>query len=310
MSFEITTAMVKSYSANVFHLSQQKNSRLAGFVRRETQNGEEDFYDRIGAVTAQKKTGRHSDTTYQDTPHSRRRVTCEDYFFADLVDKEDKLRIIMSPESEYAKAGAMALGRAMDDVIIAGALGAAYTGKDGAVAVNLSNANRIAGFDGATTTGVGLTVKTLRAIKKKFGQNEVEGDLYMTVTAEQLDNMLGELEVTSSDYNSVKALVHGDVDSFMGFKFIRIERLPVTTATVTYDVANGSVGAGTGTAPIGSRRCFAWAREGILLATAQEVTSRMDELPGKHYATQIYAKMGIGAVRMEEVKVVEVFCKE
>ena len=252
MSFEITTAMVKSYSANVFHLSQQKNSRLAGFVRRETQNGEEDFYDRIGAVTAQKKTGRHSDTTYQDTPHSRRRVTCEDYFFADLVDKEDKLRIIQSPESEYAKAGAMALGRAMDDVIIAAALGVAYVGKDGAATANLADVNRIAAFDGATTTGVGLTVKTLRAIKKKFGKNEVEGDLYMSVTSEQLDDMLGELEVTSSDYNAVKALVHGDVDSFMGFKFIRIERLGLTTATTTYNVTNGSVGAGTGTAPVGS----------------------------------------------------------
>ncbi len=311
MSFQVTAAMVKSYSSNVFHLAQQKESRLAPYVRRESQNSETAFYDRIGAVTAMKKTGRHSDTTYQDTPHSRRAVSTEDYFFSDLVDNEDKLRIIMNPESEYALAAKMALGRAMDDVIVTAALGSARTGKDGGSTVNLADVNRVASFDGSTLTGNGLNVKTLRAIKKKFGANEVfDEELYITATAEQLDNMLGELEVTSADFNSVKALVQGDVDTFMGFRFIRLERLPVTTAAITYDEADGSVGAGSATMPIGARRIFAWAKSGVLLATASEVKARISEMPGKHYANQIYASMSIGGVRMEEVKVVEVFCKE
>lgn len=311
MSFQITEAIVKQYSSNVFHLAQQEDSRLAPFVRRETQNAESAFYDRIGAVTAMKKTGRHSDTTYQDTPHSRRRVTTEDYFHADLVDKEDKLRIIMNPESEYAQAAKMALARAMDDVIIDSALGASSAGVDGGTPVNLANVNRIACFDGTTLTGSGLNVKTLRAMKKKFNQNEIfDETLYVAVTAEQLDNMLGELEITSADFNSVKALVSGDVDTFMGFKFIRIERLPVTTATVTYSEIDGSVGAGSATMPIGARRIIAWSMPGILLATASEVKGRIDELPGKHYAHQVYASMSIGGTRMEEVRVCEVYCKE
>lgn len=311
MSVQITTAMVKQYSNNVFHLAQQKGSRLAEYVRRETQNSEEQFYDHIGAVSAQKKVGRHSDTTYQDTPHGRRKVMTDPYFYADLVDKEDKLRIIMKPESEYAIAAKNALGRSMDDVIIEAALGTAYTGKEGSSSVTLANANKVAAFDGSTTTGVGLTVGTLRAVKKKFNQNEVEdGDLYFVVAAEQLDNLLGSTEVTSSDYNSVKTLVNGDVDTFMGFKFIRIERLPVTAAATTYTVTNGVVGAGTGTLPAGARRCFAFKRDGILLATASSVNAKISELPTKHYATQVYASMDIGATRMEEVKVVEVLCKE
>lgn len=311
MSFQIETSFVKQYSANVFHLSQQKGSRLAGLVRKETQNGEAAFYDRIGSVTAQRKVGRHSDTTYQDTPHSRRRVTLEDYFYADLCDKEDKLRMIMDPKSDYAQAAMWALGRAMDDVIITAALGASYGGKEGGSTVNLANANKVAAHDGTTTTGVGMNVRTLRAVKKKFHANEVEeGDLYMAITAEQLDDLLGEEEVTSSDYAAIKALVQGDVDTFMGFKFIRLERLPVTTSTVAYDAATGEVGSGGGTQPVSSRRCFAWKRDGILLAVAQDVNARIDELPSKHYAYQIYASMGIGATRMEEVKVVEVLVKE
>lgn len=311
MSFQVTEAMVKQYSTNVFHLSQQKASRLAPFVRRESQNSESAFYDRIGSVTAMKKTGRHSDTTYQDTPHSRRRVTTEDFFFADLVDKEDKLRIIMNPESEYAMAAKMALGRAMDDVIVENALGAAFAGKDGGSQVNLANANKVACFDGATTTGVGLNNETLRAVKKKFHQNEVEeGDLFFAITAEQLDNMLGDDKIINADYALVKALVQGDIDSFMGFKFIRLERLPVSANATTYNVATGEVGSGTGTLPLGARRAFAWKRDGLLLSTASEVKGRISELPGKHYAHQVYASMSIGAVRMEEAKVVEVLCKE
>lgn len=312
MSFEITEAMVKQYSANVFHLSQQRGSVLSGFVRTESQHSEAAFYDSIGAVTAQKKVGRHSDTTYQDTPHGRRRVTTEDYFKADLVDKEDKLRVIMNPESEYAQAASMAMGRAMDDVIIDAALGTAYAGKEGGTAVNLANANKIAGFDtAATISGVGLTVNTLRAVKKKFHKNEVmEGDLYFAITAEQLDDMLGQDSIVNSDYAAIKALVQGDVDTFMGFKFIRLERLPVTSAAVTYDENDGSVGAGGGTLPAGARRCFAWKKEGVLLATSASISARMDLMPNKHYATQVYTSMSIGGTRLEEVKVVEVLLKE
>ena len=282
-----------------------------GMVRHESQNSESAFYDRVGAVVAQKKVGRHSDTTYQDTPHSRRRVTTEDFYHADLVDKEDKLRIIMNPESEYAVAAANALGRAMDDVIIAAALGDASGGVDGGSSVALGNSQKIAGFDGVTTTGVGLNIETLRAVKKKFNQNEVEeGDLFWALSAEQLDDLLGQSEIQSSDFNVIKALVDGDIDSYMGFKFVRLERLPVTSSATTYDIANGSIGAGAGTLPVGARRNFAWKKEGVLLAPAEGVKARISEMPGKHYANQVYASMAIGGTRMEEVKVVEVLCKE
>lgn len=311
MSVQITTSMVKQYSANVFHLVQQKGSRLLPFVRRESINSEESFYDRIGTATARKKTSRHSDIVYDDTPHSRRRVISEDYYYSDLVDKEDKLRIIINPESEYAIAARNALGRAIDDEIILQALGTAYTGKEGSSSQTLPNTQKLAAHDGSTTSGVGLNVRTLRAVKKKFNANEAgDEDLYFCLSAEQLDDLLGETEVTSSDYAAVKALVHGDVDTFMGFKFIRSERLNALAATIAYNVSDGSVGAGTGTAPVGARRCFAWQKMGILLATAKEVSARIDEIPRKHYAKQIYACMAIGGTRMEEERVVEVLCKE
>jgi hypothetical protein len=313
MSNQITEAFVKQYSSNVFHLSQQKGSKLQGMIRNESQNAESAFYDRIGAVDAQLKVGRHSDTTYSNTPHSRRRVTLKDYFYADLVDKEDKIRMLISPESEYVQAAVWALGRAKDDEIISAALGNAYSGVDGATAVALPSSQKVAAHDGSTTSGVNLNVKTLRAVKQKFDANDVSEEIMkgFAITSFQVQSLLAQTEVTSADYASVKALVMGEVNSFMGFNFVRTERLPRSASNVTYNVASGVVGSGTGTiTAANSRRCIAWAMDGLLLATAQDINGKIDVLPTKHYSTQVYASLHLGATRMEEEKVVEVICSE
>jgi len=308
MSSFVTEHMVKQFSSNVWHLSQQKAARLRGLVRTESLNGEEGFFDYYGPVTAQEKIGRHSDTTYQETPHGRRRVTMKDYTWADLVDKEDKLRLIHDPESQYAKAAMMAMGRKMDDILISGALGTAYSGKDGSTPVLLQDSQKVGSFDGSASSG--LNVRTLRAIKKKFHQNEVDMEpLYIVCQAEQIDNLLGETEITNQDFNVVKALVNGEVDSFMGFKFVRLERLPVTTAATAFDASNGSLGGGDSIAA-GARRCFAFAGSGLMLALGDDVKGRIDELPQKHYAKQVYASMSMGASRLEESKFVEILTKE
>jgi hypothetical protein len=310
MSNLIEEHKVKQFSSNVWHLSQQKGSRLRGLVRTESLTGEAGFFDYYGPVSAQEKVGRHSDTTYQNTEHGRRKVTMNDFFWSDLVDKEDKLRLIHDPESQYSKAAMMAMGRKMDDIIIAAALGTSYSGKEGSTPVAIPNSQKIGAFDGAAFSG--LNVRTLRAIKKKFHQNEVDMEpLYIICQAEQIDNLLGEDEITSQDYNTVRALVNGDINTFMGFNFIRLERLPVTTGAIgTFDPTNGTIGAGAGSIPIGSRRCFAMAGSGLLLALGADVKGRIDELPQKHYAKQIYASMSMGAARLEEAKIIELFTKE
>jgi len=318
----ITTAMVKQYSSNVFHLVQQQGSRLLPFVRKESMHSEEMFFDNLDSVTAMEKTSRNADVVYDDPVHGRRRVTFNDYYYSTLVDKEDKLRLIISPESEYAIAARNALGRKIDDIIISSSLGIAYTGKNGVTAKSLASelgpdgysSQVMASFDGTTTTGVGMTIKTLREIKKKFNANETgDSDLYCVISAFQLDELLGQDQVQSADYNSVKALVNGDVETFMGFKFIRTERLPVVPASpvINYDPVNGKlIPASAGTVAVNSRRCFAFQREGVLLGMAAEVNGRIDQIPQKHYATQVYASMSLGGTRMEEKRVVEFYCKE
>lgn len=315
MSQEITQAMVDMFSANVFHLAQQKGSRLRQYCKFETQKAESAFHDRIGARKSRKKSGRHSDVQYDDTPHSRRMVTMEDFYSADIVDKSDKLRTIMNPENEYAVAISYALGRNIDEVIIENALGNAYGGKKGTEVIALPDSQKVAAFDGSGLTGLGLNVKTLRAVRKKFKQNEAVmkgAKIVFVYAAEQADNLLGTTEVTSADYNSVKALVDGEADSFMGFKFESTELLPFNDVAITYNKDTGAVGSGTGTIAIGEgRRCFAFIENSaILCALGEEVNGKITELPTKHYSSQVYGSLTIGASRMEEVQVVEVICKE
>lgn len=306
MSNQITTAFVKQFSANVFHLSQQKGSRLAPLVRNESQKAISAFYERMGKTSAVLKTVRHGDTPLVNSEHSRRMVTMVDYEWADLVDDQDKIRMLISPESMYAQAAMWALGRTKDDLIIAAAVGTAYSGVDGATSVVMPNSQKIGATNG--TIASPLNVKTLRFVNSKFGQNDVdEEERYLCCSQKQLDNLLAETEVTSSDYASVKALVDGKVDTFMGFKFVRSQRLLARSGTLAYSATDGSVGSG-GLDGDAHERAFAWVKSGLLLATGMDIKSRIDERSDKSYATQVYACMSAGATRLEEEKVVEVLC--
>lgn len=308
MSTEITTARVQQYKAEVFHLAQQKGSRLSGAVRNETQQGKSAFYDRLGAATAVVKASRHSDTPQIDSAHSRRRVTLVDYEWADLIDKEDLRKLLMNPAGKYAEAAAWALGRAKDDKIIDEADGSAYGGEDGSTAVSHPNSQKYAFNDGSAFDGV--NVLGLRAIKRILDGNDVDESIprHAAVNSIGIESLLGEDKVQSADYNTIRALVMGDIDTYMGFKFHRLERLNAQVAALSGSATTGAVGSGTSL--IDDRKCLFWAQDGLLLATSADISVEIDRRSDKSYATQVYASMGIGATRMEEEKVVVGFATE
>lgn len=286
MSTQITTAFVNQFSSNIQMLSQQMGSLLRNAVDVETVNGEKAFFDQVGSAAAVLRTTRHADTPLVDTPHSRRMVTMSDYEYADLIDDQDKVRLLVDPTSTYARAAAAAMGRAMDDVIISAALGSALTGKDGTTSTPFDSNNQIA------VGAAGLTLAKLIEAKEILDSNDVDPSIprYIAVSPKQITNLLDDPEVTSADYNTVRALVKGELDTYVGFKFITTNRLGL----------DGS----------GDRRCFAWAMDGIKLAVGKEPTARIDERADKSYATQVYYCMSVGATRMEEAKVVEILCDE
>ena len=289
MSIHITTAFVKQYANNVDILSQQRGSKLQAHVRVESVNAEYAYFEQIGATVAQVKSSRHSDTPLVNTEHMRRRVGLVDYEWADLIDHADKVRLLIDPQNPYALNASHAFGRAKDDAIITAAFGTAYTGKEGGTATSFPvSATR------TDPTSGGMTINALKDAKLFFDNADVDESLprYIVCSPHQINQLLGTTQVTSADYNTVKALVQGEVDSFMGFKFIWMTRLPKTGHT---------------------RDCLAYVEDGLLLgigADEKGAKARISERDDKSYSIQVFNAMSIGATRMDEDKVYKIQCVE
>jgi hypothetical protein len=286
MSSTITEAFVQQYSNNVQMLSQQKGSLLRGVVDVESVVGKHAYFERIGQVSAQKRVSRHSDTPQIDTPHSRRRVSMSDYEFADLIDQQDRVRTLIDPTSQYALAAAYAMGRSMDDEIISAVAGDAFGGETGSTTIALPSGQKI------TESGTdGLTIAKLRSAKEIMDSQSIDPSIPRTIviSPKQVTDLLGTTEVTSSDFNTVKALANGEINTFLGFNFIVSNRLTSSNS---------------------KRLCLAFTNDAVKLALGKDVMTRIDERSDKGYSTQVYVCMTMGATRLEDEKVVTIQAHE
>ena len=270
MSTEIPVSFAQQYKESFILLSQQRGSKLRGGVRTDPDflKGKAGYFDRIGSTAMQRRTSRHQDTPLISTPHSRRRVTMEDWIWADLIDA-----------AIYASMGGNAYSMDEDDAASTVALPAGQK-----VAVNNH------AFDSGSGD-VGLTVGKLIAAKKVLWANNVDVDneqLFLLANGHQLGKMLAETEVQSRDYNDVYALVQGQVNQFMGFNIVHYE-------SVSTDASSDEL-------------VYAWAMSGVGLAMGMEPTVRVSERADKNYSTQVHVEQSMGATRIEDEKVVEIAC--
>jgi hypothetical protein len=153
-----------------------------------------------------------------------------------------------------------------------------------------------------------LNVEALLIAKYLLDAAEVEGQRYLVHRAIDLQNLLGETQVTSADYNSIRALVAGELDTFLGFKFLRSERLPLASSyddsVFKWSATTNLYDAGGTAVQATDKLCFAFVGDGLLLGMNEQMTGRIDERSDKSYSSQVYASMDLGGVRMEEEKVV------
>lgn len=301
MSTQITTAMVNQFSSNVALLSQQKGSRLLPAVRQETLNGEFGYFDQIGVVNAVERTSRHADTPFTEVPHARRQVAMRDFELSEIIDSQDRVRTLMEPQGWYTQAFAAAIGRSMDDELIAAYFRNANTGKTGGTSTSFLAGNQIAVnyVETGAAANSSLTIGKLRQAKLLLDSAEAgvdpDEERYIVCGAYELRQLLRTTEVVSADFAAVKALVAGEVDTFLGFKFIRSERLPVVTVGTAFSDAN-------------PRRVMAWAKSGLLMAIGENPVTNAAPDPTKGFNIRLHMKATFGATRMEEAKCVEIRC--
>lgn len=306
MSNEITTAMVDTFNTGIEMLAQQMSSKLKGRVRVESKPGKRNAFDQVGSVAVSQVTVRHEDTRYINSPHRRRWVGLIDFDVADLLDKEDVIRILNDPSGEYIRAFVAAFNRQRDQSILEAALATAYTGEDGTGTQAMLAANQIAaGGDGFTLAKVKSAMRILKAGSAVEADMD-GGDFDLTVawTSFQEEEFLDTTEVKSIDYNTQKVLVDGGMGNgkFYGFNYVRLEDwTDDVTGTKHRIVAHDGVT---------TRSCVAWKKDGLLLNEPRPPYSEVDRMPGKRQSTQLWVGGSFGATRMQEPKVVQIDCVE
>jgi hypothetical protein len=295
-SYSVPEHYVKMYTANVQIALSKQGGLLTGLVQNATYRGERaQVVMFIGEVEFVERDTPYGDTKLTEVEHTQRWITGKEYDCAILVDRLDTLKMIYDPTNPYVEAMRRAAARKLDEIIMSKFYATAKTGTEGTTNTSFNAANVVA------HGGTRLTVAKLRAMRKLIKKRHV--DLrsmrpYMAVTAEQIDDLLGEVAVGSSDYNSVKPLVDGEVSNFMGFTFVPYE-----------DNGDATEGRGIPTTTVAGpatiRRLPVWVEGGMHLGQWEGLTIIINNRADKNNIKQIHATFTAGATRLDENKVFE-----
>lgn len=298
-SYSVPAHHVTMYTANVRQSLNKKGGLLTPHVSMGQYRGEKSqVVNFIGEVEFIERDSPYGDTKLTELEHTTRWITGREYDCAVLVDRLDLLKMIYDPTSPYVDRFRDAALRKKDEIIMAKFFADAKVGKEGTDVASFPAANTI--VHGTT----GMSVAKLRALRRLIKKRHVDVRTIrplIAVTAEQTDNLLGEVAVGSSDYNAVKPLVDGEVSAFMGFVFIPYEDNGTS--------ANGK-GIPTHSDSGTIRDCPCWVPDGMHYGNWDDLVITINNRPDKNNIKQIHGTFTGGATRLEEDKVFQVQCKE
>jgi hypothetical protein len=295
MALEITQFYETEFAKNWEMLVQQGDARLTGAVTSTSFMGRRKWFNQLSVGTMTEITERKGDTPDGDSTGLKYWLYRRRFEFVKVWDEDDEMQLdsIALPDSEEVVSFGMAENRTKDDVIIQSFDATRFIGENGTDTDAFPGGQSIAVnyvYSGSTANS-GLTLPKLREAKRKLNTAEVpDGERFIAVGSRQIDDLLATVEVTSRDYNDAMALKDGKIDYFMGFKFIRSERLPINTGT---DV----------------RSVFAWHKAGVKFADNMR-NVHIDLLPSKRHAKQLRGVTRMSASRTEDERVIRIYCDE
>ena len=279
MAVSINNAFVTLFDSEVKQ-AYQGQRLLAGVTRERTGvEGSTVKFPKIGKGSATIRVPQ-TDVTPLNVTYSQVTATMEDYIAAEYSDIFNQQKVNFDERQELVQVVSGAIARRMDQVVL-DALAAA------------SSPGTVSNDIGGTDTN--LNIEKLREAKKIMDQKNVPSEgRTMLIHANSLSALLGETEVTSADFASVKALVTGDVNTFMGFNFITFG-----------DRDEG------GLAIDGSsdRTLFAFHRDAIGLGIGMGQQSRVDYIPEKT-SFLVASMFSAGAVAIDDEGIVKLTCRE
>ena len=291
MSLTIDQFYPIQYQTNVDLALQQMESKLQNAVFRADFVGERKAFNLMNKRAAVAITSRKQATPDNDTSLEKYWLTQTPYEITETFDENDEffLSQISLPTSEVVMNFAASFNRTMDSVIIAAMSGTRLIGEDGTTSDVLPSGQKVAinFVESGSSVNSGLTIGKLRQAAYILDSDDVPSDeRYMVIGAAQKRDLLRAGEIGDADYNTVRALVNGEIDTFMGFKFLHTNLIP----------SSGSV-----------QPVYAFHKTGVKFSVGKRA-SYMDILPERRHSLQIRSVMNLGAVRTENEKVVEILC--
>jgi hypothetical protein len=277
-------AFKDDFEMNLKYEIQQAVSFLSPCCTQGRIEGENLYTDFIDAFEANEIVGRNQDTINNEPDYSRRRVQLKRFNVAPLLDKADMIYLMDNPQGEVLENCKRAINRSIDNAVYAAFDATVETGRSGAGSQTFDSNNVVTAASGLTFAKL-LEAKTLLD-NNSLGAWEMD-EHFLACTPNQIANLLSEEKVTSSDYAAIKALVNGEINSFMGFNFVKV---PTTTIT----------------ASAGVRKCFAFAKRGVFYGVASDLEVRVDDREDKNYSTQIFVEWMGNALRHYEELVIRI----
>jgi len=279
MAVQISNAFVTLFDSEVKQ-AYQGQRLLAGVTReRVGVEGSTVRFPKIGKGSATIRVPQ-TDVTPLNVSYSQVTATMEDYIAAEYSDIFQQQKVNFNERQELVQVVSGAIARRMDQVVL-DALDASGT--------TATVDNDVGGSDS------NLNIEKLREAKNLLDTNNVpmEGRT-MLLHANSLQALLGETETTSADFNTVRALVTGEINTFMGFRFITFgDRdeggLPV-------DGSN-------------DRTLYAFHRDAVGLGIGMNQTSRVDYIPEKT-SFLVASMFSAGAVAIDDEGIVKLTCRE
>jgi hypothetical protein len=336
MSENLLNTYVTGFDRSIRETVEVKGGKLRPYIQLATGDlyREEGVYQRTtGGGLPQKKTNRFGDSPVSELDYSRRRVTRAPFEDGQFMDWADVVRMGTDPRSNKLTAMRNKFLRQEDIILDQAMLGIAKGGDNGETNVEFGeyggstdqNIVDITLGAAAGVTTAGFNYEKFLSALETFGTGNVDLEAYTPVfklSYKQWQDMMQDDKFINFDYTGaapIDGMRPTMVKDYMGCKFLFTNIVPYVNTSSSiegddFNVAdtdiNTTLGTWTDTDSTDVRACYAFVQDAALLEINPDITTDIDKRADKGFNWYAYLKMDLGAVRMEEEKVVAIPCDQ
>jgi hypothetical protein len=325
MSQDLLYTYVTGFDRAIRETVEVKGGKLRKYVMKATGDlyREEGVYQRTsGGGLPQKKTNRFGDSPVSELDYSRRRVSRTPFDDGQFMDWADVVRMGTDPRSNKLTAMRNKFLRQEDIILDQAMLGVAKGGDNGETDTAFDTDNIIGVATGAPSgkSDAGWNYEKFTSAITQFGNNNVDLEFETPVfkmSWNQWYNMVNDDKFINFDYTKMGPIDKkaGVLFPYMGCMFCVSNIVPYMNAASTgFNIDDSDINQDSGkwndTDSTEVRAVTAFVEDAALLEINPDITTEIDKRADKGFNWYAYLKMDLGAVRMEEEKVIAIPCKE